>query len=384
MGLFWKPNIQRMEQQRDINGLMEALQSKDQDTRRLALQALGNLRDTRSLPVIIYLLEDAELRRDAMRALGQLRDPRSVEFLLPFTAPQFSDDHPALVAALGEIGDPRGLPFILMQNNHPSPTLRILSMHALQHYTGEAVRTVAERRLLDENQSVVYAAARQLSRLGFQPQEDEAGAVYLACQGRWQDCARLGKPALRPMLWATASPNPQVRLLAAQTLGEIGDPLAANALIRLLDDKDLSVFLAAVASLGIICCTRALSPMLAGAARLARQPGWNTEAEAIIIENLAVLGQTDLNCLAPHRENRLVLQALTAIGSRPAAEQLLQATKDMIAACSPQRTPAFMQWVYTTANQALNPQTAQPGSAAPESFSLRSALQKLRNSHETE
>lgn len=384
MGLFWKPNIQRMEQQRDINGLMEALQSKDQDTRHQALQALGNLRDVRCLPVLIYLLNNLELRRGAMRALGQLRDPRCIEFLLPFTAPQFGEDHPTLVAALGEIGDPRGLPFILMQSNHPSPTLRILAMHALQHYTGEAVHTVAERRLLDENQSVVYAAARQLSRLGFQPQEDETGAVYLACQGRWQDCARLGKPALRPMLWATASPNPQVRLLAAQTLGEIGDPPVANALIRLLGDKDLPVFLAAVVSLGIIRCTRAVSPMLTGAARQARQPGWNAAAEAVIIENLVVLGQIDLNCLAPHRENRLVMQALTAIGSRPATEQLLQATKDMIAECSPQRTPGFMQWVYTTANQALNPQTEQPGSspAAPESYSLRSALQKLRNAQE--
>jgi HEAT repeat protein len=225
--------------------------------------------------VLIYLLDDLELRRGAMRALGQLRGPSSVGFLQRFTAPQFSEDHPVLVAVLGEIGDPRGLPFILMQSKHPSPTMRILSMHALQHYSGEAVRTIAERRLLDENQSVVYAAARQLSRLGFQPQEDETGAVYLACQGRWQDCARLGKPALRPMLWATANPNPQVRLLAAQTLEKIGDPLVANALIKLLDDKDLAVFLTAVSSLGSLGITRAVAPMLASAARRAHQPGWN-------------------------------------------------------------------------------------------------------------
>lgn len=384
MGLFWKPNIQRMEQQRDINGLMEALQSKDQDTRRLALHALGNLRDERSLPVLIYLLDDPELRRSAMRALGQLRAPHSIEFLLRFTAPEFTDDFPVLVAVLGEIGDPRGLPFIMMQTSHPSPTMRILAMHALQHYTGEAVQAVAERHLLDENQSVVYAAARQLSRLGFQPQEDETGAVYLACQGRWQDCARLGKPALRPMLWATANPNPQVRLLAAQALGEIGDPLAASTLLKLLDDKDTAVFLAAVFSLGSLGVTRAVAPMLASVEHRSHQPGWNTEIETPIVQTLAILGQMDLNCLAPHRENRLVMQALIQIGSRPAAEQLLQATKDLIAACSPQRTPGFMQWAYTTANLALNPQTAQPGisPAAEEPFSLRSALQKLRNAQE--
>ena len=55
MPLF-KPNIARLKQNRDLAGLVKALQSKDPQTRRDVLKTVGELEATSAIPALNAML----------------------------------------------------------------------------------------------------------------------------------------------------------------------------------------------------------------------------------------------------------------------------------------------------------------------------------------
>jgi HEAT repeat protein len=66
-------------------------------------------------------------------------------------------------------------------------------------------------------------------------------AALKSDDGRAREAARqglvaIGKPAVRPLIQALDNPNHYVRWEATKALGEIGDPAAAGALVRTMED----------------------------------------------------------------------------------------------------------------------------------------------------
>lgn len=74
-------DINRMEQQRDLNGLINTLNDSNLIIRRNAAKSLGNLRDIRAVVPLINALEDKywKVQRNAAEALGKIGDPRAIE-----------------------------------------------------------------------------------------------------------------------------------------------------------------------------------------------------------------------------------------------------------------------------------------------------------------
>jgi HEAT repeat protein len=66
MSLF-KPNVEKMEKNKDVEGLMKALKHKDTNVRERAAEALGKLGDARAVEPLIQALKKDE---DRARALG--------------------------------------------------------------------------------------------------------------------------------------------------------------------------------------------------------------------------------------------------------------------------------------------------------------------------
>ncbi len=85
MPLFGPPNIDKMISKRDIDGLIKVLKNKDRDLLIPAINALGELGDSRAVVPLVNLIGTAEragytdFEKDALcRALGKLRDRRAV------------------------------------------------------------------------------------------------------------------------------------------------------------------------------------------------------------------------------------------------------------------------------------------------------------------
>ncbi len=105
MGLFGKPNIEKLTAKRDIEKLINALDHKNWKIRKKAAEALGKIKDTSAINPLITALRDRneEVQKKAMKALGQIRTP-AVESLIT----RLKDDENFLVRekvakALGEI-----------------------------------------------------------------------------------------------------------------------------------------------------------------------------------------------------------------------------------------------------------------------------------------
>lgn len=94
MGIFgrlFKPNVQKMEKKKNVEGLIKALKHEDSIVQLRAAKALGNLAsllaqigDARAVGPLIQALEDedGDVRSSAAYALGVIGDERAVEPLI--------------------------------------------------------------------------------------------------------------------------------------------------------------------------------------------------------------------------------------------------------------------------------------------------------------
>jgi HEAT repeat protein len=78
--VFTKPNPTKLEEKKDVAGLVKLLKDKDHRVRAEAMGALARLRDPSSLPACIGALRDDlfQVQQGAARMLGEMKDPRAI------------------------------------------------------------------------------------------------------------------------------------------------------------------------------------------------------------------------------------------------------------------------------------------------------------------
>ena len=83
MGLF-KPNVERLERKKNVEGLIKALKHEDVVIRRLAAKSFTNLKNSKAAEPLLQALsdEDSHVRNWAATALGEIGDTRAVQPLL--------------------------------------------------------------------------------------------------------------------------------------------------------------------------------------------------------------------------------------------------------------------------------------------------------------
>jgi HEAT repeat protein len=198
---FFKPNVKKMEEKRNVKGLIKALEHKDPNVRSEAAKALGRIGDERAVEPLIQALRDK---------YGSVRE--------------------AAAEALVKIGAPAVEPLITA--------------------------------LRDEEWYVRRAAAEALDELGWKPGQDEGAAWYWMVKRDWEKCVALGAIAVEPLISALRDEDDDVREAAAEALGELGDSRAVKPLISALrDDRYWRVRKAAAEALGEIGDERALEEL---------------------------------------------------------------------------------------------------------------------------
>jgi HEAT repeat protein len=124
----------------------------------------------------------------------------------------------------------------------------------------KAVRDVRGlvRLLNHRNPDIQYEAAEALGEIG---EVTTVGPLAALLEGetisgvRWkasEALARIGAPAVEPLITALSHPDEDVRWKAAVALGEIGSEKAIDPLIQLLSDEDRFVKSRAALALGMI------------------------------------------------------------------------------------------------------------------------------------
>lgn len=258
--------IAENERRWDDGVLRGYLASEDASVRARACLAVGRLQDSTSVPALLPMLEDPDpaVRHEALFALGQIGHASAREAVEKYIAAD--DDVTAYLAleALGKIGDKASTPGIadmlrserdalrgaaavalwrladstavdrlLERHDDPNTEVRWRVMYALERITApQKIVLIAALHQDDENWLVRAYVARTLGRQGssrgtsylLQMMNDEVAPVTMnAIRGLRQiadsTCAFCPISFTRLL----SNPNPHVRLLAAEALG---DPFA--------------------------------------------------------------------------------------------------------------------------------------------------------------
>jgi len=152
---MFKPNIEKLEQKRDVKRLVKALECKPgrkessyMSIRRKAATALIDLNDPSAVPGLIHLVEKApatyslvgsehessKAAEEAIRVLGELGDNRALPVLIDALDKVFNpfDELHCAAVALGRIGDPAAIPYLRNALNSTSKSVREGAAMALE------------------------------------------------------------------------------------------------------------------------------------------------------------------------------------------------------------------------------------------------------------
>jgi len=261
--------------------LIDALGEQNPVVKVTSSMALGYLKDKRALPAILPLLSNMiwSVRRAAAFAMGELGDKRAIGGLV--RALDDEKDEVCLTAAqaLSKIGVASLPSLIPLLNGNKKNKFAIL---ALREMGDDAIQPLLEL-LKHSDRQIRGAAVKVLDLLDWKPEKDELGATYWIAKQEWANGAKIGEPAVDPLISVLDDPEIWNRIEAAVHLGNIGHSKAVESLVTALGDKYWNVrdaSAAALVKMGRKAVDPLINAMLTG----------NKEAYVKIVETLAEIG----------------------------------------------------------------------------------------------
>jgi HEAT repeat protein len=167
--IFGPPDIDKLKSQRDINGLIKALDynsnktgiDNDQQTIRCkAAIALGELGDSKAVPPLIKKLDDEyHVSKDAAWALGTIGDQKAVEPLIQYISDldwKKCGSRGIHVWALGKLGDKKAVDSLihLLLENHPIDTKNAIWALSPKECAAWALGILGDKKAIDPLKSI--------------------------------------------------------------------------------------------------------------------------------------------------------------------------------------------------------------------------------------
>lgn len=281
-GQEFKPDIDHLEEEKDVEGLIEALKHEDYLIRKDAAIALKRVGDRRAVKPLIESLRYEKwqddytvliaVRENSAEALGNIGDHRAVD---PLIWALFEDSDEEVrwksASALGKIKDHSAVEPLIEALHDVSWAVRRNAIIALGTIGDERSFEPILQSLSDKDGHVRKYAAIALGKIG-----DERAIEPLLnllndhdSDVRWKSIVALGNignAAVEPLIKAFENEDWQIKSRAAEVLGKIGDERAVDPLIDALNrrDKHQNKYVRGriVEALGKIGDERAVEPLI--------------------------------------------------------------------------------------------------------------------------
>jgi HEAT repeat protein len=267
----------------DVDSNITALKDRDPSIRIRAIESLAGIADFRAVAPLIEALndEDSSVRMKAVRALGEINDSRAID-PLSYTSVKDADTYVRegawKVLQWSTIGgnkvDARSTGPIIGALADEDLDVRIRAAEALGQIKNVAAVDPLIAALNDENSDVRrYSAwalgeindSRSIDPLSYTSVKDADTYVR---EGAWKVLQwstiggnKVDARSTGPIIGALADEDPDVRIRAAEALGQIKNVAAVDPLIAALNDEDSDVRRYSAWALGEIGDVRAVDSL---------------------------------------------------------------------------------------------------------------------------
>jgi HEAT repeats len=237
-------DIEKLQKGGNVPALIRLMGHTDPNVRWQAARALGTFGAPAVIPLIGALCSpDTRTLLGAVEALGAIRDARSVQPLTGLLHRKRSIEvRMAVVFALGEIGSPEAVPELILLLRDPDKYIR-------------------------------YGAALALDQLGWHA-PDETDLIYSSIARQdWEAVKKYGHAAIPPLSWIFRDSDPSTRSGILMLMRELGEPDPHPTCRAGLGDRDPGVRWTAVLC-AMNCGIRSINlpPLVAGRERTGPDP----------------------------------------------------------------------------------------------------------------
>ena len=233
------PDIEKMEHEKDIPGLIYALTINDYFTIIKSIDALARIKDTRAIEPLLSISKSPDLHlyvRDALISIGE----PSVNDLIVALSDKEDFTRIAACQALEKIQDKRASTALLKALNDEDFSVSYHAVIALGMLKEEdAILPIINRlknNMTMPYMSVEYTALRNIGDkaiielINVLDEGQLTGKTYNLIENVRTFLIAIGEPAVLPLIQALPSNNPWMRLRIAEILGFIGDIRAVEPL----------------------------------------------------------------------------------------------------------------------------------------------------------
>ena len=244
-----------------LPALHALLQAPGEDLLRpAAVEALGRIKDARSIPLLSKLGKDPDpaLRRLVMEALSAFEQPSVLRPLAAGLSDTEVAVRSAAAAGLGRMPDKRLAPFLIRAIQDPDRDVRLLVIQALGKCGDESALKVLRPLLTCRDAEMELEACEAVARLGDHtavPNLLQKLDVAARLNGDEQLATKLidalrrlkDDRAVLPLIDLLGHRSDRVRARAAEALGQIGDRTALGSLSDVFDKERSPLVMAAAA-----------------------------------------------------------------------------------------------------------------------------------------
>ncbi len=318
-----------------IPHLIDALKYPNQIIQTNAAKILAEIGDKSISTDILNILksEQGPARAAIIEVLGSTKDFWSLEYLRKFLSDSDSNVRAAAARALGNLEDKLSIDHLLLLLSDRNENIRITAIEALSRfYESRVCDALWQSSLNDESADVRNSAMFALKKIGetlIRQYENSLASTNVETRAKaLNNLSMIGKPVLLPILENTKHPNPAVREICAEILGNISDSIATQRLIELTNDTEQNVRLAAVTALGkikteitfryLITCLKSSDSLIV-----------NTATEALLNRSQeTIIYLTDLLVDLDTNKQVLVSRLIAKIGDSSIIPAIAQNLKD--------------------------------------------------------
>lgn len=241
-----------------VKRLLEICHSGAYDLARLAIMALGRIRDWSTVDGLLELLENQQLNAEVAEALAKIGDYRAVDPIIKVIAAGKWSNPKAIIASLGGFRTRSATLELVRFLQSPDPAIRSHACRALSSFTyDEEVEFSLLNSLDDADEEVVLSALMALKGVDTErtvqklvelyrgnPNEKVRATVFTALHGSTKNVTSI----LAIVEEALADPNDRVRANAVESLSNMTvDPSALRTLLTKAAQDDNNRVLANVA-----------------------------------------------------------------------------------------------------------------------------------------